>query len=253
MEAKEELQLYKNAIMNVRDAIVNLKKYKGNTYYRNQLEDSIAEFNRSHLFFKTKILKTEKDELIEKFKTVDEAAICIIKGVNNDEKLRRISELDRFWPELEIEFENLKFNLRSFNIPEEIPMTEYRIDLEEAIKNFNNKCWVSALVLCRRAYEGSLVSLYRLKTGQDPIEDIQCKSCKNIIRKNSYMGIAKLHNWAIENHLITDRMKQVGFLLSDLGSGAAHPPLSAFPRDPELARVGITVTIALLKELYYNS
>jgi hypothetical protein len=63
------------------------------------------------------------------------------------------------------------------------------------------------------------------------------------------MGIAKLHNWAISEEVITERLKQVGFLLTDMGAGAAHPPLSPFPRDKELAYLGIASTIALLKEI----
>ena len=45
-------------------------------------------------------------------------------------------------------------------------------------------------------------------------------------------------------------MKQVGFLLSDMGAGAAHPPLKNFPRDKEIAKLGITATITLLKQLH---
>ena len=63
------------------------------------------------------------------------------------------------------------------------------------------------------------------------------------------MGIAKLHSWAIDNKNITDKLKQVGFLLTDMGAGAAHPPLAEFPRDKEMARLGITATLALLKEI----
>jgi hypothetical protein len=140
-------------------------------------------------------------------------------------------------------------NIRSFEIPEEIPMTEYRLDLEEAIKDFDNGCFISALVLCRRAYEGALVALYKSKTGKDPVGEIRCKHCKNLIRDKAYMGIAKLHGWAIDDKIITDRLKQVGFLLTDMGTGAAHPPLLDFPRDIEISRLGITATLALLKEI----
>jgi hypothetical protein len=254
MEAKDELQAYKNSILKVREALIRINKYKGNTAYKKQLDASTAELNRSHLFFRAKILKTGKDSLIEQFKTPDAIVSFLLEeGTNYQKKLQKIVELERFWPELEMEFEDLELKIRSFEIPDEIPMTEYRLDLEEAIKDFDSGCYVSALVLCRRSYEGALVQLYKLKTGADPVEVVRCKNCKNIIKEKSYMGIANLHRWAIEGHYITEKLKQVGFLLSDIGAGAAHPPLSEFPRDPEMARLGITVTIALLKELHSNS
>jgi len=254
MEAKEELKAYKESIIKIKDALGKLIKYKGNSAYKKQLEVASAELNRSHAFFKAKISKSGKESLITKFKTVDDCVTLLLDvNVTYKDKLQKISELDRFWPELEIEFEDLKLKIRSFEVPEEIPMTEFRFDLEEAIKDFDNGCYVSALVLCRRSYEGALVVLYKSKTGFEPVEEIRCKSCKNIIRKKAYMGIANLHKWAIDNHYITEKLKQVGFLLTDMGAGAAHPPLVEFPRDIEIARLGITATIALLKELHTNS
>lgn len=252
MEAKEELQQFLDIINQLKGAINNLIKYKGNKYYKKQFEDSINELNRSHKFLKAKILKSNNEKIKEKFKVVDSVVSVLLSDSNNDQKIEEIKILERFWPELEIEFENLKLNIRSFEVPEEIPMTEYRLDLEEAIKDFDNGCFISSLILCRRAYEGALVSLYKSKTGNDPIEEMTCKHCKNVIRDKSYMGIAKLHGWAIENHYITDKLRQVGFLLTDMGAGAAHPPLTEFPRDKEMARLGITATLALLKEIHTN-
>jgi len=158
--------------------------------------------------------------------------------------------LELFWPELEIEFEDLKISIKTFEVPEEVPINESRLDLEEAIKDYDNGCYISALVMCRRAYEGALVETYKSKTKQEPIEQIKCKHCKNILRDKSYIGLAKLHRWAMEGGLVTEKLKQVGFLMSDIGAGAAHPPLTQFPRSKEIARLGITATITLLKELY---
>ena len=110
--------------------------------------------------------------------------------------------------------------------------------------------YISSLVLCRRAYEGSLVEKYRSIIRADPIADVLCPNCGKIIRSNAYMGIGKLHNWAIKTKIITDKLKQVGFLVSDIGAGGAHPPLEDFPRDPEIAKLGITATITLLKQIY---
>ncbi|GFN40225.1 MAG: hypothetical protein YK1309IOTA_1460001 [Marine Group I thaumarchaeote] len=66
------------------------------------------------------------------------------------------------------------------------------------------------------------------------------------------MGITKLHGWALKEGVITEKLKSVGFLTADLGAGGAHPPLYNFPRDPDLAKLGILATITLLKQIYSN-
>jgi len=249
MNAKEEFQQFIGIIKKVREAITKLRKYKGNQHYQQRLELTIGELNRTHKFLKAKVAKLDNDQLKEKFKTVDEIISLVLSKSKYDEKLEAIKNLERFWPELEIEFENLKLNLQSFDVPEEIPITEYRLDLEEAIKDFDNGCFVSSLVLCRRAYEGALVEAYKAKEKREPFGEIKCMHCGKIIRDKAYFGIAKLHEWAIKNGLVTEKLKQVGFLVTDIGAGAAHPPLTEFPRDKELAKLGIIATITLLKEL----
>lgn len=250
MESKEELKQLLSIIEKVKDDIDGVVKSRSNKHYKKQLEMSIKELNRSYKFLRAKIIATNNDGLKSKFKTVGEYLSVVISNYGYDKKLDAIKKLEIFWPDLEIEFESLKLSASSFVVPTEIPMTEYRTDLEESIKDFDNDCSVSSLVLCRRAYEGALVSFYISKMGKAPIEEFKCKNCGALIRDKSYMGIAKLHNWAIENHLITERLKQAGFLLTDMGAGAAHPPLTEFPRDKELARLGINTTIVLLKELH---
>jgi len=249
-DAKTELGKFIEVVEKVRNALKNLDKYKSNTYYKRKLSYSLKELNRSHKFLKAKIDNTKQIGIKDKFGTVNNAIEVILSDNKYSEKLECISILERFWPELEIEFENLKLNIKSYDIPEEIPMTEYRFDIEEAIKDFDNGCFISALALCRRSYEGALVTLYKSTTGKDPVGEVKCKHCKNIIRNKAYMGIAKLHHWAIDNKFITDKLKQVGFLLTDMGAGATHPPLSEFPRDIEMSRLGITATLALLKEIH---
>lgn len=249
-DAKTELQQFADVINKVKTALESLIKYKGNQHYKKQFDAALKELNRSHKFLKAKFDRTNKTEIKEKFKTASDAVTNILSDSKNNEKIKVIKDLEGFWPDLEIEFENLKLNIRSFDVPKEIPMTEYRFDLEEAIKDFDNGCFISSLVLCRRAYEGALVTLYKSKMGKDPVDEIRCKYCKNLIRAKAYMGIAKLHNWAIDNKIMTDKLRQVGFLLTDMGAGAAHPPLAEFPRDPEMARLGITATLALLKEIH---
>ena len=68
--------------------------------------------------------------------------------------------------------------------------------------------------------------------------------------RKSYLGIVKLHNWAIANNVISDKFKSIGYLISDLGAGGAHPPLTDFPRDPEIAKLSIQTTMTLLKQIF---
>lgn len=249
MDAKEELQQLWDLFSDIREATKRLQKYKGNRHYKRQYDDSVKNLNKNYKFIEFKIGKLKDSSLKEKFATVRDTVNTILSDTELSEKLTTINNLELFWPELEIEFENLKLSIRGFEIPEEIPMTEYRLDLEEAIKDYDNGCYISALVMCRRAYEGALVELFRLQNKKDPVEEIKCKHCKSTIKEKAYLGISNLHDWAIKNSFVTNRLKQVGFLLTDMGAGAAHPPLTSFPRDKELAKLGITATLALLKEI----
>lgn len=244
-----ELQQLQEIISKIKDSTNRLQKYKGHPHYKKKHNDSLSELNRSYTFLRAKIGKTDKAELIDKFSKIDSPIKIILSDAKPLEKLESIKALERYWPDLEIEFANLRLGMRSFEIPKDLPMTEYKADIDEAIKDFDNECFISSLVLCRRAYEGALVALYRAKKGE-PVEEVRCKSCDNIVRSKAYMGIAKLHNWAIESGIITEKMKQVGFLLTDMGAGAAHPPLTEFPRNKEMARLGITATLALLEEIH---
>jgi len=249
MDQQNEFSQLFEEIKKIKSVLNNLTKYKGNPNYKKKLSNLTLELNKNFRFLKAKLNKTNEPNLNDKFKKVEETINLVLGNASVDEKLDSIKELELFWPEIEIEFENLKLNIRSFDIPEEIPMTEYRPDLEEAIKDFDNGCYISSLVLCRRAYEGALVETYKIKEKKEPFEELKCKNCKVTIRQKAYFGISKLHGWAIKEGMVTDRLKQVGFLLSDMGSGAAHPPLTDFKRDKEMSRLGITATIALLKEL----
>lgn len=251
MKPREEFSRLWETISSTRNAIQNLEKYKGNQHYKKQLENCIAALNKDYKFLQHKVNKANKPSLNAKFMNLENAVTTILsEKTGNAEKLSTIKTLELFWPELEIELGNLKLNISNFEIPSEIPMTECRLDLEEAIKDYDNGCYLSSLVLCRRAYEGALVSLYRTKTQKEPLEILKCKNCQSILRDKAYIGIAKLHTWAIDNNFVTEKLKQVGFLVSDIAAGGAHPPLTDFPRDKEIAKLGITATITLLKEIY---
>lgn len=246
----ELLQSLFSSINKVKESIIKLQKYKSNVHYKKIYETDIKNLNREYTFFKEKIKKISKDSLHTKIKEVDSLVHNIMNQHILDKKMSSIEKLELLWPQLEIEFMDYKSFSNTFEIPKEIPMNEQRLDLEEAIRDFNNGCYISSLVLCRRAYEGALAETYKLVTHGTPIEDVLCPHCNKKIRGQSYMGIGKLHSWAIKNKIISEKLKQVGFLISDIGAGGAHPPLEEFPRDLEIAKLGITATVTLLKQIY---
>jgi hypothetical protein len=247
----EELGELWKSVLEVKHSIEMLLKYWNSSYYKEKLRASIAGLNRTYRILKAKFVNIDKQAITEKLRRLDANIETLLTRETTAEIYKKelvvIQDLEIFWPELEVEFRNLA--LASFDIPEDIPESEHRLDLKEAIKDFDNECYISALVMSRRSYEGALVTLYKLRTGNEPVEKTVCPHCKATIREKSYMGIARLHSWAIGAGLITDKLKQVGFLLTDMGAGAAHPPLTEFPRDETIARLGITTTITLLKEI----
>ena len=233
----------------LRECARNLIKYKGNRYYKVKYDAVLKDLNRKVSYLREAVSKTGKKPLIGRFEIVFNDMKYLLSDYPLQDKVNKIGKLELFWPSLEVQFKEVGFQKRNFEIPIEIPMADYRLDLEEAVKDYDNGCYLSALVMCRRSYEHALVSLYKSRLGREPVEDQKCPKCGETIRPNAYMGIAKLHTWAIKEKIITERLKQVGFLLTDMGAGAAHPPLTPFPRDKELSALGIATTIALLKEI----
>lgn len=252
MDLKEEFPKLVELINNYHSIIKKYVEGHYNSLYKSKLEEKVNLINHTNTFIKAGIDKSNNKNLIDKFNSVYEKIVQLIDdNTTYPNKLEIIKELNHIWPDIEIEFEN--FSIKSFDIPNEIPMTESRLDLEEAIKDYDAGCYISSLVLCRRAYEGSLVNLYKSIEGKDPIETRKCNNCNTVLYKDAYFGIVKLHKWAIEKNFVTEKLDKVGFLLSDIGAGSAHPPLKDFPRDKDLAKLGIDATIMLLKEIYKNN
>ncbi len=247
---QEDLSKIWESVVRIRELIKKLQKYKSTKFYKDKYDEEINQLNRSYKFFKASI-KNPSESLGKKFKSLDESIEIILSNKMHKRKLETIKKLEKFWPDLEIEFQSIKTEDQSFKIPKEIPMNEQRLDLEEAIRDHTEKCYLSSLVMCRRSFEGALAKAYKLKTKMEPIEDEFCPKCNKKIR-TKYMGIKKLHKWAIKEKIITEKLESVGFLAADLGAGGAHPPLTDFPREPEVSKLGIQLTITLLKEIYSN-
>ena len=245
---KKDLDQLWDSILENKELIKKLQKYGSNSYYKKKYEQSIVKLNRDYKFFRSKYLKSKNIILIKNLGQLHASLEILLSGKKYDEKLNTIKNLEIFWPDIELNIidEN---SSTDFEIPKEIPQNEQRLDLEEAIRDYSNDCYPSCLVLCRRSYEGALVKSFQSITKMEPIQDILCPKCNKKI-STRYMGITKLHSWALKEKLITEKLKSVGFLTADLGAGGAHPPLFDFPRNPEIAKLGILATITLLKEIY---
>ena len=184
------------------------------------------------------------------FKEIEALILNLIDDkCENKEKQNVLQDLELKWQDLRLDLENVKAINETHKIPSEIPYTDLRFDLEESIRDYQNGCFLSSIVMCRRAYEGALISKYKQVENKEPIKQMICKHCKNVIRDKLFFSIVELHNWAIENKIISDKFKEVGFLVPNLGAGGAHPTES-FPRDSEVANIAITTSVALLKQIY---
>jgi hypothetical protein len=238
-----------DATSEYRKQAIKLKKYKGNSYYKSQFKESKKVLSRELAYSSDTVAKADDKTLQDSFDKVRSILVNAISNLAIGEIPKSIDDLELSWPEIEVAAGRSTTSDPQLAIPEEIPMTDYRVDLEEAIKTFRAGFYLPSLVLCRRAYEAALVLLYKNKTGRPPIDPLKCPACKQVINPGSYIGIAKLHRWAISEGYVSQRLESVGFLLSDLGAGAAHPPLTPFKRDPEIAKLGIVATGTLLKEV----
>lgn len=151
---------------------------------------------------------------------------------------------------IDLEVAATSFDRSSFEVPPEIPIGEIRSDLEEAIKDYDNGCFASSQIMCRRAYEGALREKYKEIEGKEPKEDFNCPYCKKRIRKDVEMSVTKLHKWAVEKKVIHEKLQNVGFLIPELAAGAAHPNQNPFPRDKQIAKLTIEATFALIIQIY---
>lgn len=238
MGIRENATEFEQKLSELQVAIHRYREKNSNASYKPAIEKALRELNRSYRYLNVRIEKSSNETLRGKFAAVRDwmKPILVVNSKKYQEKLETIDNLQMYLPDLMVELDDIKE--KSFEIPDKIPMSENRLDLEEAIKDYDNGCWISSLALCRRAYEGALYSLYKLVSGTEPYEKYTCPNCKSTLREKAYFGITKLHSWAIEQGYVTERLKQWGFMQSDMGAGAAHSPLEDFKRDQELARLG---------------
>jgi len=244
----EFLTELESSLKNVKESLKNLKKYPKHVYYKTSLKKTLIELKRKNINFQSNIKKSKSSR--KKIKALDSQILVLFSEETIITKLDALEKLEMLWPEIESEFETIKQN-NDFQVPEIIPDNEHKKDLLEAIDCYNANCYPACLVMCRRSFEGALASCYKKITGIEPIRDNICPKCQKKIG-TLYMGIISLHKWALKEGLYPDKFKSLGILTADLGAGGAHPPLTKFPRDPDIAKLQIQTTSTLLKLIYSN-
>jgi hypothetical protein len=120
-------------------------------------------------------------------------------------------------------------------------------DFHLAVSCYTNKLWKSAAVMVRRAYEGALTIKYRTMEGTDPEKQATCPKCSTKLGIRP-LSITDLHNWAVRNNLVREKMDGLSILLKDLGAGGAHPTKTRV-LDPETAEIILKCGGVLLHDL----
>lgn len=245
---KNEFENLNKLIKNYGLIMSKIQEYPGNSHYKFKKKGLFIEINNSL----KKIKRLLSNENSINFNEVESEIFKLIDEKNDvREKQKILENIELKWQDLRLDLENIHVVNETHKISSEIPNTDVRLDLEEAIKDYQNGCFLSSIVMCRRAYEGALISKYKQVEKKDPLKNIICKSCKNILKSNAFFGIVELHNWAIGKKVIPDKFKDIGFLVPNLGAAGAHPT-ELFPRDSEVTNIVIATTLALVKRVYSN-
>lgn len=249
---KENITDFWSSIQNFKNILESQKKYRSNIFYTKKYKSFLPKLKKNFLRFEKRLKSLKNNEINFVLDQIDTKVRILLSDATIQEKIQAIEDIELLQPNIEVQLEHEDLSLSRFIIPNGVPQNEVRVDFKEAIKDFNNVCYISSLVLCRRAYEGALAEKYREIEKKDPIKEIKCKNCKKILGKG-YIGIANLHKWAVDKKLISHKMASLGYLISDLGAGGSHPSHPSFleiPRDEDIAETAITNTKALLKQVY---
>lgn len=236
------------SLKDIKKSLEKLRKYPNHVHYKNSFKKNLIVLKKKNINFQSALTSDHTSK--PKIKELDSQLSILFTNESVKTKMDALEKLEMFWPEIESEFDTIKQN-NHFEISEIIPNNEHKKDLLEAIDCYNSNLYPACLVMCRRSFEGALASCYKKITLTDPLRDNMCPKCQKKIA-TMYMGIMSLHKWALSEGLYPDKFKSLGILTADLGAGGAHPPLTNFPRDPDIAKIQIQTTSTLLKLIYSN-
>ncbi len=234
---------------NLIDTLNSLLKFNRNKFYMKKYDQIRTDFHKNAKSLE--LLFHKYGKLEEEAKISDVIKEIVMKEADYTGKLTFLENFQKFLIDIEISVGSV--SMKSFEVPPTIPYNEVRLDLEEAIKNYDSGCYLSAQVMCRRAFEGALKEKYKDLEGADPKENLVCQHCKKIIRPNADFSVSKLHKWAEGKNLIHERFQNIGLLIPDLGAGGAHPLDKPVPRDKQVSKLTIEATFTLLNLIYSKS
>ncbi|PIN88137.1 TIGR02391 family protein [Candidatus Woesearchaeota archaeon CG10_big_fil_rev_8_21_14_0_10_32_24] len=142
---KQNLQGFFNLLIETKEILIKLEKYKGNSNYKEAFLKKVNNINRASKFLDAQISTSSNNALKNVFNKIKGDIETIIKYKDAKNSLEEISYLEEKWPEIEIASEDLKKNnsiLLERNIhPEIIKVSEklfndghYAPAIEEAFK-----------------------------------------------------------------------------------------------------------------------
>ena len=118
---KKDLEKLWDSISKNRESIKKLQKYNSNSYYVKKYEQSILQLNRDYKFFKSKCLKSKNPTLVKNLGQLHASMEILLSDKKYDKKLSTIKDLERFWPDIELNIIDETHSSENFEIPKEIP------------------------------------------------------------------------------------------------------------------------------------
>jgi len=123
-----------------------------------------------------------------------------------------------------------------------------RKNIELAQKCFVNRLWEPAVVMCRRSYETALVLKYKEIEKKNPEKEPSCPKCSYKLGRRP-MNITELHEWAVKNQFVREKLTGMGIVIKDIGAGGAHP-IEYGVVDKSIAEVAFKCTVILVNDIF---
>jgi len=173
-KTKEELKKFFELILETKEILVKLKKYKGNPHYKTTFLIKINEINRAYKFVSARISKSSNPKLKKEFSKINGSIEAITKYKNSQSSLEEINWIEEHWPNIEIvidETESSLSQLEDKNIHPEILLVSEKL--------FNDGHYAQAI---EEAFK-KIVLLVKQKSGREDLDG--CGLMTTSFSKNS--------------------------------------------------------------------
>ena len=133
---------------------------------------------------------------------------------------------------------------KKFVIPKQITDNAVKETLEEAIEDYQNECFDSSLVMCRRTYELILFNLYTNVERKRPVD---------VMGGTEYAKpLNELYKWFKEKYDKNTTVERAGIMTKWYGDEAAHVPKPepSHSTRRERAEAALSETILLAKSMF---